>query len=117
MTVIRPVSLGSGFKPAAAQLFAWDNLKSLETGPSLDSSLYSRISIQIGGQFGGSTVNIEGSNDGNNWYVLIDAQDNHMRLSFPGISDIGQYSRYIRPTVLNGDVTTAITIFAMCRGV
>jgi hypothetical protein len=117
MSEVHPVSLGIRDRPPLASGFTWKNLKARETGSLLDSAMYSKISIQIEGEFGGATVQIEGSNGGKTWHVLIDSQDNHLNVSFPGLADIGQLSRYIRPTVIGGSVElTNISIFAVCKG-
>lgn len=112
-----PVNLGVRDVPPLVIGYVWDHLKAQETGTQLDSAAYSRISVQIEGEFDGATVRIEGSNNGEVWHVLVDSQDNHMNVSFPGIADIGQLSRYIRPVVMGGSVElTDISVFAVCRG-
>ncbi len=113
---IRPVNLGAKFDPPSAAMLVWDHLKAREAGDSLDTSLYRKISIQVEGEFDGATVNIEGSNDGEHWYALIDTQDNHFKFSFPGMADVGQMSRFLRPVVMGGGDMTDVTVFALCRG-
>jgi hypothetical protein len=114
---LTPVNLGIRDAPPLAIGYLWDHLKARETGTQLDSAAYSKISIQIDGEFDGAIVNIEGSNNGVVWYVLIDSQDNHMHVSFPGIADIGQLTRYIRPVIMGGSVElTDVSVFAVCRG-
>ncbi len=117
MTAIQPVSLGYKFDPPAIQMLVWDHLKARETGDTLDSALFRAISVQIEGEFDGATVNVEGSNDGEHWYALTDAQDNHLRLAFPGMADVGQMSRFLRPVVIGGADMTDVTVFALCRGI
>ena len=117
MTAPQPVSLGHKFDPPAIQLLSWDHLKARETGASLDSFLFTKVGLQIEGEFSGATVNIEGSNDGDHWHVLIDIQDNHMKFSFPGMADVGQTARFIRPVIIDGDEMTDVSIFALCRGI
>ncbi len=116
MTTIRPISIGID-KPPAVQLFVWEHLSVRESGDRLNSSAFNKIAIQLDGEWSTAKVNIEGSNDGEHWYTLIDSQDNHMQFSFPGLADIGQASRYIRPTVVGGDETTDVTVYALCRGI
>ncbi len=117
MTDVTPVKLGPKFAPPSVELFAWEGLKALETGNTMDSWLFSAIGLQIEGEFDSSTVTIEGSLDGQNWHVLLDSQENHLRLSAPGMSDIGQMTRYVRPVILGGGTLTFVTIHALCRGI
>ncbi len=116
MTHVTPVPLGSKFDPPAVSMFAWEHLRKLENGERLDASAYATIGLQIEGEFGGGTVDIEGSNDGVHWHAMIDTQDNHMKFSYPGMADVGQTSRYLRPVVAGGDETTDVTVLALCRG-
>ncbi len=117
MSSPRPINLGIRDAPPLAIGYVWDHLKARETGTQLDSAAYSKISIQIDGEFDGATVRIEGSNNGEVWHVLIDSQDSHMNVSFPGIADIGQLSRFIRPVIMGGsDEMTDISVFAVCKG-
>jgi hypothetical protein len=116
MTGYRPISVGTD-KPPLVQLFVWEHLQARESGDLLDTSVFSKVAVQIEGVSSAVKVGIEGSIDGEHWYVLIDSQDNHMQYSFPGLADVGQVSRYIRPTVVGGDEMTDVTVYALCRGI
>ena len=114
---IRSIHVASRSDAPAATVQVWDHLKALETGDVLTVALFSRISVQIDGQFDGASVMVEGSNDGQHWYVLIDAQDNHMQFTYDNLADVGQLSRWLRPVVLGGGKMTDLTVTAFCRGV
>jgi len=66
-------------------------------------------SFQATGTWGsGGSVQIEGSNDGVNWYKLSPAA-----LTSAGVfASLGaqEFPRYLRPNVTAGDVNTAITV-------
>lgn len=117
MTAIRPIGLGPKFDPPMVQLLVWDHLYARVTGDRLDASSFSKVGIQIEGTFSTARVAIEGSIDGEHWYTFIDSQDNHMQFSFPALADIGQTARYVRPTVVGGDETTDVAVFALCKGI
>jgi hypothetical protein len=113
---LRPVNL-TKFNPPLAMMMVWDHFKAREVGDRFDSFPYKGIGIQIEGEFSGAVVNIEGSNDGEHWYTLLDSQNNHFTLSFSGMADIGQMSRFLRPAVTGGNETTGVSVFALCRGI
>jgi hypothetical protein len=58
---------------------------------------YADRSVQVAGTFAGSTVLIEGSNDGTNWATLNDAQAQPLSIATAGrIEQIMEVSRFCR---------------------
>lgn len=54
------------------QTIQWANIgNDVICGPQV-TDLQGDASIQIEGTFAGGTVQIQGSNDGNNWHILLD---------------------------------------------
>ncbi len=105
MSTFEPVSTTLRADIPALATYSWKGLKKLETGALMKVDIFRMISIQI-----------EGSNDGEHWYVLIDSQDNHMRFSEPALADVGQGCRFLRPEVIGGDEFTDVSVWAVCRG-
>ena len=116
MGTFEPVSTVHRTDIPTVQTFRWGGLKLLEAGTSLQACLFRVVSVQVEGQFQGYKVEIQGSNDGEHWYALIDTQDNHMIFSEPGFANVGQYCRLLRPEVIGGDEFTDVSIWAVCRG-
>lgn len=88
----------------------WANVPQAQPGvPCLYASGYRSAFFQATGTFGtGGSVQLEGSNDGVNFYKLSAAA-----LTAPGVfAPLGPAERpkYIRPNVTAGDGTTSITI-------
>ena len=72
-------------------------------------------SVQVLGTFGGCTVTLEGSNNGNDWATLNDPQGNPIALTSAKIKGVLECVRYVRPTVTGGDGTTAVTAILFAR--
>ncbi|HLJ39488.1 MAG TPA: hypothetical protein VKT54_13870 [Steroidobacteraceae bacterium] len=92
----------------------WPAIPASTTGaptPTRASIPYVSASFQASGTFGsGGSVQIEGSNDGVNFYKLSPAA-----LTAPGaFASLGaqEQPRYLRPNCTAGDGTTAITVSA-----
>ncbi len=116
MSTFEPVSTTLRADIPALVTYCWKGLKNLETGAPMKVDIFRAISIQVEGEFHGFQVQIEGSNDGEHWYVLVDSQDNHMRLSEPTLANVGQYCRFLRPEVIGGDEFTNVSVWVVCRG-
>lgn len=85
-----------------ASLFTWAALATSDTGTPVNSSAFADRSVQVNGTFGGSTVTIEGSNDGVNYTTLTDTAGAALSFTVAGIRQILQITRYIRPLVTGG---------------
>lgn len=116
MSTFEPISATARADIQPLAVYCWKGLKKLEAGAPMKVDIFRTISIQVEGEFHGFQVQIEGSNDGEHWYVLIDSQDNHMRFAEPALADVGQYCRFLRPEVIGGDEFTDVSVWAVCRG-
>lgn len=85
-----------------ASLVTWSALATSDTGTPLSSAAFADRSVQVNGTFGGSTVTIEGSNDGINYTTLTDTAGAALSFTVAGIRQILQITRYIRPLVTGG---------------
>jgi hypothetical protein len=79
----------------------WGNLGAGETGDASDSLCrYTEKTIQASGAF--VTVDIQGSNDGSNWFAAHKMDGTAMQFTTPGILKMLESPRYIRPVVAGG---------------
>ena len=93
----------------------WALLAADDVGDNLDGSSYADRSVQIDGTFGGASVEIQGSNDGTNWYVLTDPQGNLITKTSASLEQISEITRFVRPLIDGGDGTTDITVTLFAR--
>lgn len=94
------------------QLVTWP----LTLGDTGESHAGGADSIQVEGVFGEKgLVQVEGSNDGEGFHPLTDAQGNLLILKRAGIVTPGDRPRFFRPRVAAGDATTALTVTALVR--
>ena len=74
-------------------------------------------SIQFTGTWGaGGSVQLEGSNDGVNWFVLHDPFGNSLIFTANGFAAVTELPHNIRPNVTAGDGSTAINAYLFGRG-
>ena len=71
------------------------------------TSVGPKTSVQVVGTLGGSTVAIQGSNDGTNWITLNDEAVPASPCSFTsaGVKGVLQFTKYIKPVVTGGTAT------------
>lgn len=89
---------------------SWPNMPQDEVGQSAAFARYSDRSVQVTGTFGGATVTIEGSNDGVNFFTLVDPQGNNLSFVTAKLEAILELCIWIRPKVTGGDGTTSINV-------
>jgi hypothetical protein len=77
-----------------------------ETGDPFEMPAASDRSVQMAGTFNGATVVLEGSNDGTNYVTLTDQAATALSFTSAGLRLILQPTRYIRPRVSSGSVTS-----------
>lgn len=92
----------------------WQDLAANETGQSNGAGRYRDRSVQVTGTFGvGSTLYIEGSNDGVNWITLRDSNETPLSFTAADLAVILEPTAYIRPRVSGGDANTNLTVIIM----
>lgn len=112
--VVTPLS----FNGEKAHVVAWSGLTKTtdDDGSSIELFGSSDRSIQVTGTFGvGGSVRLQGSNDGANWATLTDPQGNALDVTSAKIEAITEITRYIRPLVTAGDVTTSLVVTVFAR--
>lgn len=92
-------------------LGTWANLGAAETGDKIDVGQYPFKSFQASGAF--TTVDLQGSNDGTNWGAChIRSTGAVAQLAAPGILEIAESCRFVRPVVVGG-AGLSVNVFAM----
>ena len=86
-----------------------------ETGDTAELPMGDR-SVTMVGTWNGATVTLQGSHDNTNWFTLTDGLGNSIALTADGIKNICEFTRYVRPKVTSGSVTSvAITVLGRMR--
>lgn len=96
----------------------WSGLVSVDTGTSLDASLYIDKCVQVGGVFssGPAQLTIQGSNDGSSWFTLNDPQGNGLVFTTSGMEQILENPKFIRPVTASGATGTSLDVIIISRG-
>lgn len=93
-----------------AQIISWIGLGKDEDGKQVDISAALFKTVQFNGNYGGASVQLEGSIDGTNFHVLTDPQGNALRKSNNAIEYVMENVRWIRPAVQGGNSDTKIDV-------
>lgn len=95
----------------------WAAMPSNSTpGDPLQASNFVVNSAQVLGTFGvGGSVNLEGSNDGVNWTILPDINNNAATWTSASVKFFRESTVYVRPNVTAGDGTTSLTMIVSLR--
>lgn len=88
----------------------WSGLLSDDDGEPVRLAVYSDRAIQVSGTFGGASVTIGGSNDGETYHALTDTQGNALTLTSGALKQIIELPIFIKPRVFGGDGTTALKV-------
>ena len=107
MTAIAPTTtdIGNG----AAYIVQWASVSENDTCNAVSYPLHSDKSIQVTGTFAGTSVALQGSNDGSNFEALNDPTGNVIGITAAGIKAVLEDTRYIKP-VLTGGTGVSVTI-------
>ena len=90
-----------------------DTFASVEWSGTGDRSIQAFGAVGATG-FNGSTVTIQGSNDGTNWVTLVDPLNTAITFTASVLTQIGPITRYIRPSLsvaTGGSSTFTVTLF------
>jgi hypothetical protein len=97
-----------------AVIYTWAGLALGGVGDAISGPSYADRAFQCTGSFsGGASVVIEGSNDGANFFVLVDPFDNPIVFNSGNLIQVTQIALWIRPRVQGGDVSTNLTVIAV----
>jgi hypothetical protein len=88
----------------------WAGLLAGDDGEPVRLAVYSDRSIQVSGTFGGASVTIGGSNDGETYHALNDPQGTALTLTAGALKQIVELPIFIKPRVFGGDGTTNLKV-------
>ena len=88
----------------------WAPMLADDDGEPVRLAVYSDRSIQVAGTFGGASITIGGSNDGETYHALADAQGNALTLTAGALKAIIELPIYLKPRVFGGDGTTSLKV-------
>lgn len=95
----------------------WPSMANGDDGKPIELANFADRSVQVVGEFGvGGVVRIEGSINGTDYATLTDPQGNNLDISTAKIEAISELVRWIRPRVVSGDGSTALTIIMLLKG-
>ena len=88
-------------------MVVWSGLLNGDDGGPFQQNGFGDRSVTFTGTFGtGGSVQLEGSNDGANWFVLSDPSSTTIVKTAAAIEQVLELSLYVRPRVTAGDGTT-----------
>lgn len=92
-----------------AQMVRWEGLTA-EKPEGERTEMHAGLgrTVQAHGDFGGATLALEGSLDGNYWWELIDFDE-------PAMGTIHQDCRYVKPKLFSPKSKTKVTVDLMMR--
>lgn len=100
-----------------AQAWQWSAVPNGNQGAAVPLASFTDRSVQVTGVQGvGGSMQLEGSNDNVNWFILRDPLGSNLVFTTIGTSNLKQileYTRFIRPNVTAGDGTTAYTVIVI----
>lgn len=95
----------------------WPGMQVGDEGKPVELANFADRSVQVVGAFGGSGVlRIEGSLNGEDYAPLTDPQGNALDLTTAKIEAVSEVVRWVRPRVVSGDGTTALTVIMLLKG-
>lgn len=95
-----------------ALLVLWATALSGSTFKAFENPGYRDRTVQVEGSFFGTSISIEGSNDGTNYHTLNDPSGNPLTFTSAGIKQVLELTRWIRPAMTGGDSggTTSVAV-------
>lgn len=91
--------------------FTWANMTGNDLGVPGSGLGFVDASWQVGGDFNGATATIEGSNDQENYFTLVDPFNHALSFIAPGAAQALSTALWIRPRVVGG-IAASITVTA-----
>lgn len=83
-------------------LTTWVELAADEQGEAARIAKAADRTVTVDGTFGGSTVSLEGSNDGTNWHPLTAVGGSAITFTAGGVAVIAENTLFVRPSVAGG---------------
>jgi hypothetical protein len=100
-----------------AYVVSWTGLANGDSGEPLELPGQPDRSAQVIGTFGvGGSVVIEGSNNETDFSTLTTPLGTSIALSSPGIAQVQELTKVIRPRVVAGDGSTSVSVYMLIAG-
>jgi hypothetical protein len=97
-------------------IYTWASVTNADTCAPVEMPSFADRSIQIAGTFGPiGDVRVEGSNDGSNYAYLTNPTGVGIAFTEPGIQQVVEVVRWLRPAVVGGNGLTNLTITLLVR--
>jgi len=98
-------------------VYTWPNLTTTNAdGAPVSFQGSGDRTVQFNGTFGvGGSIQFEGSNDGNTWFVLTDPQGNNIVKTSAAMEIIEEGPVFVRPKITAGDGSTQLTAVLVVR--
>lgn len=96
-------------------IYTWAAMAASDTGAPLEAPGFTDASYQLGGTFGGSTVTVEGSNDGVTYFTLTDPGGTAISYTAAALVQVLQICRWIRPKVTGGSAVSVTVTAVHCN--
>lgn len=94
----------------SSQIISWFGLGADEDGKAVEVSSAVFKTFQVQGIYGGASVQLEGSIDGENFHALTDHQGNGIRKIGNSIESVVENVRWVRPLIQGGNKETKIDV-------
>ena len=118
MADITPV-LQQATAATAGSVYLWETLTDTDAnGSSIQpvSNMAEFGTVTITGTFAAATVVLQGSNDGTNWFTVIDRYGSAISFAAAGYAEVSTAFKYLRPSTSGGGGTQDIDVILTLRG-
>ena len=89
----------------------WSGMARGDDGAPIGDPGRTWMTIQVDGTIAsGDLVQIQGSNDGTNWYVLLDSEGAPVEFANVGLRQCNRSSLYVRPFITGSGATADVTV-------
>lgn len=110
MATVAPVTSFPFESSQDVAVTTWAPLHADDDGEPVRLAVYSDRAIQVAGTFGGASVTIGGSNDGETFHALTDTQGEPLTLTVGALKQIVELPVFLKPRVFGGDDTTNLKV-------
>lgn len=110
MATVTPVTTFPFETSLDVAVTTWSPLAADDDGGPVRLAVYSDRSIQVSGTFGGASVTIGGSNDGETYHALTDPNGDTLTLTTGTLRTIVELPIFLKPRVFGGDGTTNLKV-------
>ena len=91
-------------------VITWAGMAASDEGSRVAMATYADRCVQVSGTFGGATVTVAGSNDGETYHALSDTFGESLTLTVGALKQLIELPVFIKPRIFGGDGTTNIKV-------